>query len=146
MTISQTQSAPVHAAFARFVPLTLRWSDNDQYGHVNNVAFYSFFDTAVNQVLIEAGLLQPTHSEAIGLVVSTHCEYLAPLSYPGQIEVGLRVAKLGHSSVAYQLGVFPVASKLLAAHGGFTHVYVDAQTRRPIAIPSNVRTFLESLS
>lgn len=107
-----------------------RWSDNDAYGHVNNVVYYSWFDTAVNGWLIEAGLLDVADGDSIGLVVETGCRYARPLAYPEPVEVGLAVGRLGQSSITYELGVFPQGGEEAAAEGHFVHVYVDRLTRR----------------
>ena len=119
--------------------------DNDVYGHVNNVVYYSFFDTAVNATLIEAGVLDPLASEVIGLVVETGCRYAAPLSFPGNVDAGIRVAKLGTSSVRYEVGLFDAGAETAAAEGFFVHVYVDRETRRPAPLPEPLRDFLRQL-
>lgn len=126
-------------------PIATRWMDNDVYGHVNNVVYYSFFDTAVNAALIERDLLDPASSEAIGLVAETGCRYHASLSFPEEVTAMLRVAHLGRSSVRYEVGLFGEGSELAAAEGHFVHVYVDRRTRRPTALPEPLRTFLETL-
>lgn len=126
--------------------ITTRWMDNDVYGHVNNVIYYSFFDTAVNAVLIEQNLLDPATSQVIGLVVETACRYFAPLSFPGDIVAGIRVARIGSSSVRYEVGLFASGTETAAAEGHFVHVYVDRETRRPVALPAPVRAFLETLA
>lgn len=126
-------------------PIPTRWMDNDVYGHVNNVVYYSFFDTAVNAALIERGLLDPASSEVIGLVAETGCRYHASLSFPEEVTAMLRVAHLGRSSVRYEVGLFREGSDLAAAEGHFVHVYVDNLTRRPTALPEPLRTFLETL-
>jgi acyl-CoA thioester hydrolase len=134
-----------HAAFARFVPITTRWADNDVYGHVNNVAYYAFFDTAVNQLLIESGNLDLSWSESVGLVVETRCVYFASLAYPDRVEVGVALDELGRASVRYRLGVFRVGDMLARAQGTFTHVYVDRATQKPTPIADPLRAFLETL-
>lgn len=125
--------------------ISLRWSDNDVYGHVNNVKYYSFFDTAVNCYLIEKAALNIHHDEVVGFVVASSCEYLKPISYPSTITVGVAVAKLGRSSVQYQLGVFD-QDKVLCANGSFTHVFVDKNNNKSVEIPSAVRLALEQIS
>ncbi|MBK0399688.1 acyl-CoA thioesterase [Limibaculum sp. M0105] len=137
--------APRRDAFAAFRPITTRWSDNDIYGHVNNVRYYSFFDTAVNGHLIEAGALDIHDGPVIGLVVETRCSYFAPLAFPQTVEAGLRVDRLGRSSVSYALGIFREGADDAAAAGAFTHVYVDRETRRPVALPARLRAVLEGL-
>lgn len=120
-------------AYPRFVPLTTRWMDNDVYGHLNNVVYYSLFDTAVNSLLIEAGALDIHGGEVIGLVVETHCNFFESLAFPQRIEAGVRVAQQGRSSVRYEIGLFAEGSPLCAARGHFVHVYVDRDSRRPVA-------------
>ena len=129
-------------AFAVFVELQTRWADNDVYGHVNNVVYYSYFDTAVNRHLIEQGVLDIHAGATIGLVVETQCHYFAPLAFPEIIEAGLRVAHVGRSSVRYEIGLFGRGQAFSAAHGRFVHVYVDRQTRRPVPLAP---AFLQAL-
>jgi len=121
------------AAYPRFVPLATRWMDNDLYGHLNNVVYYSLFDTAVNSLLIEAGALDPHAGEVIGLVVETQCNFFASLAFPQRIEAGVRVAQQGRSSVRYEIGLFAEGEALCAARGHFVHVYVGRHSRRPVA-------------
>lgn len=134
------------SAFPHFRQITTRWMDNDVYGHVNNVIYYSFFDTAVNATLIERGLLDPLTSPVIGLVVETGCRYAAALSFPEVVDAGIRVSRIGTSSVRYEVGLFKQDDELAAAEGYFVHVYVDAENRRPIPIPADLRSFLETLA
>jgi acyl-CoA thioester hydrolase len=136
---------PARSAFARFVPLATRWSDNDAYGHLNNVVYYALFDSAVNAILIEAGLLDPATSTIIGLVVETNCRYYASLAYPEPTEVGVAVEHLGRSSVRYHLAVFKTGAPSAAAAGRYTHVYVDRATNRPVSIPDGHRRLMEKL-
>ncbi|GAB2903565.1 thioesterase family protein [Paraburkholderia jirisanensis] len=138
------------AEFAAWRTVTTRWSDNDIYGHVNNVVYYSYFDTAVNVWLIEADLLtlagrEPALTQPIGLVVETQCRYFAPLAFPDNVSVGIRVAHIGTSSVKYELAVFRNDDEAAAAQGHFVHVYVDRVTRRPAALPAAWRQRLEQL-
>ncbi|MEN9493351.1 MAG: hypothetical protein RJA63_3800 [Pseudomonadota bacterium] len=119
--------------------------DNDAYGHVNNVVYYSWFDTAVNAYLIERGVLDVERSPTIGLVIETQCNYFDSLTFPQLVEAGLRVAKLGSSSVRYEIGLFAQGAPLTAAKGHFVHVYVDRSTRRPVSIPPELRAVLETL-
>lgn len=133
------------AAFARFLALPTRWGDNDQYGHVNNVQYYAFFDTAVNQALIEEGLLDTANGDIIGLVVETACSFFDSLSFPDRLEIGLAAERIGASSLTYRIGVFREGGELTAALGRFTHVYVDRSSRRPAPLPTAVRTYAESL-
>lgn len=136
---------PTRDQYAVIRPIPTRWADNDVYGHVNNAAYYGFFDTAVNAWLIERGLLDTDASPAIGLVVETGCRYHAPLSFPETIEAALRVARLGTSSVRYELALFSQDEAMAAAEGHFVHVYVDRETRRPTPVPDPVRAALQSL-
>lgn len=133
------------SAYRAWRTIPTRWADNDLYGHVNNVVHYSWFDTAVNAWLIEAGLLDTEEGNPIGLVVETGCRYFAPLSFPDAAEIGLAVARIGTSSVTYRLGIFAEGEGSAAAEGEFTHVYVDRDTRRPRPLPEAWRTKLEGL-
>ncbi len=128
-----------------FLEIQTRWNDNDMYGHINNAVYYFWFDTLVNNFLIETGLVDPHVSESIGLVVETGCQYFAPLSYPEIITAGLRVSKIGSSSVRYEIGLFKQGAKKPCAEGHFIHVYVDAQTRKPKPISSKMREKLKTL-
>lgn len=119
--------------------------DNDVYGHVNNVVYYSWFDTAVNAHLIEQGALDIHAGDTIGLVIETQCNYFAPLAFPQTVEAGIRVARIGSSSVRYEVGLFASGEALSAAAGHFVHVYVDRATRRPVSVPASLRTVLEAL-
>ena len=138
------------ADYARFEPIETRWSDNDIYGHVNNVVYYAWFDTAVNRMLIAEGLLDihagPDSGESIGLVVETGCRYFASTAFPDAITAGIRVGKLGGSSVRYEIGLFRGDEDEAAAVGFFVHVYVDRETRRPKALANEMRKFLETLA
>ena len=133
------------SAWRAFRTISTRWMDNDVYGHVNNVVYYSWFDTAVNGWLIERGVLDIHHGPVIGLVVETQCNYFAPLAFPQTVEAGLRVARLGGSSVRYEVGLFAQGEPLTAARGHFIHVYVDRATRRPAPLPGPLRAALESM-
>jgi acyl-CoA thioester hydrolase len=132
-------------SYRHFQRIPTRWMDNDVYGHVNNVVYYSYFDTVVNQYLIEQGVLDIEHSTVIGLVVETQCRYFAPISFPDLVHAGLRVAKLGNSSVRYEVGLFRNEESAAAAQGHFVHVYVDRASRRPAALPAPMRAALEKL-
>ena len=144
-------SAPVRpapqprSAYRVFRPITTRWADNDVYGHVNNVVYYSWFDTAVNAHLIDQGVLDIHAGQTIGLVIETQCNYFAPLAFPQMVEAGIRVARLGSSSVRYEVGLFAQGEPLTAAAGHFIHVYVDRETRRPVAVPDALRNVLQAL-
>lgn len=126
-------------------PISTRWHDNDLYGHVNNVTYYSYFDSAVNAYLIEVGGLDIHHGEVVGFVVSSSCDYFASIAFPERIEIGLRVAKLGNSSVQYELAVFKVGEDDACAAGRFVHVFVDRQSNRPVPIPERLRAALTAL-
>ncbi|MBT9524577.1 MAG: acyl-CoA thioesterase [Rhizobacter sp.] len=133
-------------AYRHFTPLATRWMDNDAYGHLNNVVYYSLFDTAVNRYLIEAGALDIHHGEVIGLVVETHCNYFASIEFPQMVEAGIRVAHRGSSSVRYEIGIFAAGAPLCAARGHFIHVYVDRATRRPATLPPALLEALKELT
>ncbi len=130
--MSLRPSPPARADFPRFIGLSTRWMDNDVYGHVNNVVHYSLFDTAVNRWLIERGALDIHAGAVIGLVVETHCNYFASIAFPQTVHVGLRVARVGGSSVRYEVGLFADDAPQAAALGHFVHVYVARDTRRPV--------------
>jgi acyl-CoA thioester hydrolase len=136
--------AETRAAYVHFTRLDTRWHDNDVYGHVNNVVYYAFFDTAVNGHLIRAGCLDPQGSAVVGLVVETQCRYFKPIAFPDVVHAGIRVAKLGRSSVRYEIGLFANDEDSAAAQGHFVHVYVD-RTNRPVPVPDGVRRVLEGL-
>jgi len=131
--------------YAQFSEIGTRWMDNDAYGHLNNVVYYSFFDTAVNRWLIAQGALDVEHGAVIGLVVETRCNYFAPLAFPQVVEAGLRVAHVGGSSVRYEVGLFGQGQPLSAAAGHFVHVYVDRATRRPVPLPPALLAALQPL-
>ena len=133
-------------AYKAFRSIGTRWMDNDAYGHVNNVVYYSWFDTAVNAYLIEHGVLDIHHGDAIGLVVETQCNYFSPLAFPQTVEAGLRVARLGSSSVRYEVALFAQDQDLCAARGHFVHVYVDRVSRRPVSLPQPLKQLLETLT
>ena len=140
-------SQPQHrrSEYRHFQPLTTRWHDNDIYGHVNNVVYYSYFDSAVNRYLIEVGGLDIHTGEVVGFVVSSSCDYFAPIAFPEPIEVGLRVGKLGNSSVQYELAIFKHGEEQACAAGRFVHVFVDRQSNRPVSIPESLRAALARL-
>jgi acyl-CoA thioester hydrolase len=136
---------PTRADFPYCMPIAMRWMDNDVYGHVNNVVYYSYFDTAINAWLIHEGGLDIHAGDVIGLCAESHCAFRAPLSFPGTIECGVRVGKLGRSSVRYELGLFHEGADAPAASGWFVHVFVDRGTRRPVELPPRLRESLERL-
>jgi len=131
--------------FKHFHTITTRWMDNDAYGHVNNVVYYSWFDTVVNQFLITHGVLDVERSPVIGLVIETQCNYFASIAFPEPITAGLRVTKLGNSSVRYEVGIFKDGDENASAQGHFVHVYVDRDTRKPSVIPEAMRTLLKTV-
>ena len=132
-------------AYRHFTTITTRWSDNDAYGHVNNTIYYQWFDSAVNQWLVGQELLDIAGGDPIGLVVETGCRYFAPLSFPGEVEVGMGIERVGSSSVTYRLGVFAPGAETPAAEGHFTHVYVGRDSRRSVPLPPEWRTRLAEL-
>ncbi|RYY84497.1 MAG: acyl-CoA thioesterase [Comamonadaceae bacterium] len=134
------------SAYRAFRPITTRWMDNDAYGHVNNVVYYSWFDTAVNAHLIEHGVLDIHRGQTIGLVIETQCNDFSSLAFPQAVDAGIRVARLGTSSVRYEVGLFAAGEDLTAAKGHFIHVYVDRASRRPVPLPAPLRAVLEQLS
>ena len=142
---AENNGVETRAHYAHLTTIDTRWMDNDAYGHVNNVVYYSFFDTAVNRWLIEQGVLDIASSEAIGLVVETQCRYASPLTFPDRVTAGIRVAHLGRSSVRYELALFRNNDDAPAASGHFVHVYVDRASRTSVAIPDTVRRALQAL-
>lgn len=135
----------LRAEYSYFLTLPTRWMDNDIYGHVNNALYYGFFDTAINQYLITEGGLDITDGRVIGFTAESHCQYLRALAFPEVLEVGLRVGKLGNSSVRYELSIFKAGEQFAAATGYFVHVFVDRDTQRPVTIPATIRAALERL-
>ena len=133
------------ASYRHFHRITTRWMDNDAYGHINNVVYYSWFDTVVNEYLIAQGVLDVTAGAVIGLVVETQCCYFSELAFPQPVDIGLRIGKLGNSSVRYEIGVFADGEALSSAQGHFVHVYVDRATRRPTSLPAPLRAALERI-
>lgn len=131
--------------YRHFHPITTRWMDNDVYGHVNNVVYYSWFDTAVNHFLAAGGALDIEHGPVIGLVIETQCNYFASVAFPERVTAGIRVAKLGNSSVRYEVGIFREDEDMASAQGHFVHVYVDRASRRPAAIPEPMRGLLHTI-
>lgn len=133
-------------AYRAFRPITTRWMDNDIYGHMNNVVHYSLFDTAVNGWLIESGVLDIRRGGQVGLVVETGCRYFSELAFPDPVTAGIRVARLGTSSVRYEVGLFRNEEAVAAAEGFFVHVYVDRETRRPRPLGDALRAALEGIA
>lgn len=145
--ISNDQAKPQaepRSAYRVLRPIPTRWSDNDIYGHVNNIVYYSWFDTAVNAFLIEQGVLDVHAGNTIGLVVETQCNYFSSVAFPDAVHAGIRVSKLGNSSVRYEIGIFG-HTETTAAKGHFVHVYVDRITRKPTPLPPALRQLLETL-
>jgi acyl-CoA thioester hydrolase len=136
---------PTRADYPVLYPLTTRWSDNDIYGHVNNVVYYSYFDTVANRYLIEEGGMDIADGSIVGYVVNSGCQYLSPITYPEAIEAGVRVEKLGNSSVQYGIGIFREGEDTPAAFGHFVHVFVERAANKSVPIPANLRAALERI-
>lgn len=136
---------PARADYPVFYPLTTRWSDNDVYGHINNVVYYSYFDSVANRYLIEEAGLDIAAGDVVGYVVQSGCNYHAPASYPEALEAGLRVEQLGNSSVRYGIAVFRAGEELALAHGHFVHVFVARAANKPVPIPAQLRRALERI-
>jgi acyl-CoA thioester hydrolase len=134
------------SAFPHFLSIQTRWMDNDVYGHVNNVQYYSYFDTAVNQFLIERGVLDIHKGDVVGFVVDSGCSYFSPIAFPDTVHVGIRVARLGSSSVRYEIGIYRNDDAQPAASGHFVHVYVDRASNRSVPIPDAVREVLQTIT
>lgn len=139
-----TQALATRDQFAYFTRITTRWMDNDIYGHVNNVTYYSYFDTVANEFLINQGGLDIQNAEIVGFVVASNCAYHAPISYPTKIDAGFRVNRLGRSSVEYGIAIFEAGKDSASAHGSFTHVFVNRARGKSVAIPEQLRTALTS--
>ena len=144
--MSARQSPDQREGYRHFMTITTRWMDNDVYGHINNVQYYSYFDTAVNRFLIDQGVLDIHHGDVIGLVVETHCNFFSSAAFPADIEAGIRVAHLGRSSVRYEVGLFIDGREQAIAQGHFVHVYVDRNNEKPVSIPDNLRSVLSTLA
>ncbi len=143
--MSDRPTAHTRAQYRHFLPIQTRWSDNDAYGHVNNVVYYSWFDTVVNEYLIAAGALDIQASTVVGLVVQTQCSYFSELAFPQRVDAGLRVAHAGRSSVRYELALFGALADTASAQGHFVHVYIDRASRRPVPLPAPLRAAVERL-
>lgn len=141
----EKQQPPGRERFRVFEQIQTRWHDNDVYQHVNNVIYYAFFDTAVNKVLVDRGVLDVASSPVVGLVIETQCKYFAPIAFPDLISVGICTTHVGNSSVRYEIGIFRNNEPQASALGHFVHVYVDRATNRPVPIPDNVRKVLTDL-
>jgi acyl-CoA thioester hydrolase len=144
--MSSDRPTPLKAsAFAHFTDITTRWNDNDAYGHINNVVYYEYFDTAVNAYLIEHGALDIAGGAVIGLMVETHCNYFRPIAYPDKIRAGLRVSRLGTSSVTYEIGIFRAGEDTASAQGHAVHVFVDRASNKPVPLPDVLKQALQKL-
>ncbi len=139
-----TSDAP-RSGYHHFLAIPTRWMDNDSYGHVNNVTYYSYFDTVVNEHLVRVGGLDIGNDPVVGYVVETSCRFRKPLSFPEAIDAGLRIARLGATSVTYEIGIFRQGDDEPAATGRFVHVWVDRATQRPAPIPPRIRAVLQPL-
>ncbi len=143
--MSERPSPQPRAAYRHFLPIQTRWSDNDVYGHVNNVVYYSWFDTVVNEYLISSNALDIQASAVVGLVVATQCSYFSELAFPQRVDAGLRVAHVGTASVRYEVALFAEQQDLASAQGHFIHVYVDRASRRPVPLPPALRAAVERI-
>ena len=132
--------------YRHFMTITTRWMDNDVYGHINNVQYYSYFDTVVNRFLIDQGVLDIHQGKIIGLVVETQCNFFSSAAFPADIEAGVRVAHLGRSSVRYEVGLFIDGRDRAIAQGHFVHVYVERDSEKPVSIPDNLRAVLSDIA
>ena len=143
--MSTRPTPKTRGAFGHFTRITTRWNDNDAYRHINNVSYYAFFDTALNEFLILGGVLDIEDSAVTGLIVHSQCDYFSPLTFPERIDVGLAVGALGSSSVTYELAAFREGGEHAAAQGKMVHVYVDRETGRPVELPQDMRRHLAGL-
>ena len=144
--MSEQRELPhLRAGYRHFQRVATRWMDNDAYGHVNNVVYLSWFDTVVNDFLIRSDVLDLQRGDVIGFVVETHCRYLAPLAFPQAVEAGLRVRRIGASSVRYEIAIFAESADAASAQGHFVHVYVDRTTRTPVPLPVKLRATLQGI-
>jgi len=143
--MSSRPSPQPRSSYRAFRDIPTRWMDNDMYGHVNNVVYYSWFDTAVNALLIEHGALDIHQGRTIGFVVETQCNYFAPIAFPQTVEAGIRVAQAGRSSVRYDIALFAEGAQTAAAQGHFVHVYVDRATQRPVPLSEALQRVVDAL-
>ena len=143
--MTDSRKSDHRAGYPHFLTIPTRWMDNDLYGHVNNAVYYSYFDTVINEYLISKGGLDIHGGPVIGIAVETHCNFYQPLAFPALVWAGLRVARLGRSSVRYEVGLFGEADEHAAAAGHFVHVFVDRESQRPVPIPDQVRNALLAL-
>lgn len=145
--MSSDRPVPRNASdFPHFCAITTRWHDNDAYGHINNVVYYEFFDTALNSYLLSQGALDIANSTVIGLMVETHCNYFSAIAYPDRVRAGLRVKRQGTSSVTYEIGIFRNDETTASAQGHAVHVYVDRATNRPVPLPNVLKQAVEKLA
>jgi acyl-CoA thioester hydrolase len=140
------RQAAVRSDYIVFYPVSTRWVDNDIYGHVNNAVYYTYFDSAVNQYLIEQGELDIHSGEVVGFVVNSGCEYSSPVAYPDELEVGIRADKIGNSSVQYGVAIFKKGAVEASAYGHFVHVFVDQNSNKPVSIPIAIHTALQAIA
>jgi acyl-CoA thioester hydrolase len=143
--MSDRASPMPRSAFRHFMPMQTRWHDNDIFGHVNNVVYYSYFDTAVNCHITDAGLMDPQHAGIVGVVAESSCSYFRSVAFPDALEVGLAITKLGRSSVVYALGLFKKGEDMSAATCRFVHVYVDRKTNQTMPIPADYRALFATI-
>ena len=135
----------LRSEYRYFAPITTRWNDNDIYGHVNNVAYYAYFDTVANVYLIEQAQLDIHQADVVGFVVNSGCNYFAPIAFPEKINAGLRVNRLGASSVEYGIAIFKEGEEFAAAEGHFVHVFVERKSNKSVPIPESIRQALEKI-
>jgi acyl-CoA thioester hydrolase len=144
--VSEERESPHwRADYRHFHSISTRWMDNDAYGHVNNVTYLSWFDTVVNEYLIRSQVLDPQHGSVVGFVVETRCRYLSPLAFPQRIDAGLRVRRIGTSSVRYEIAIFAEHAETASAQGDFVHVYVDRAARNPVPLPAQLLAALRRI-
>ena len=144
--MSERAAPTPREGFAIFYSLNTRWADNDIYGHINNVAYYAFFDSVVNRFLIEEGGMRPGKDNVVGYVVNSSADYFSPLTYPQELELGLRIARMGEKSVTWEIGVFVQGAAVSSVTGRFTHAFVDREANKSAAIPSSIRRAIEALN
>jgi len=143
--MADEKTPETRAAYPHILPIQTRWMDNDIYGHVNNVTYYSYFDTVVNSYLIDVGGLDIHDGTVVGFAVETTCRFFKPVAFPEKLAAGLRVGKLGNSSVRYEIAIFKDGEDTAAAAGHFVHVFVDRRTDRPTPVPAAIRRALEKI-
>jgi acyl-CoA thioester hydrolase len=144
--MTNADEIPSREDYKHFLNIPTRWMDNDIYGHVNNVVYYSYFDTVINKYLIEQGGMDISKDSVVGIAVETHCRFMHSLQFPDSIDAGLRVGHLGNSSVRYEIGLFKQGDAAASAAGYFVHVFVDRSSQKPVPIPHGIRAALEHLA